>query len=56
MKKAIGLDPVITIVAFLAGYTLLGVAGAVLIVPILAIGQIILDYKTEEQAALKEEK
>ncbi len=48
MKKAIGLDPVVTILAVLAGYTLFQVAGAVLIIPIIAVIQIIYDFKSEE--------
>lgn len=48
MKKAIGIDPVITILSVLAGYTLFGVAGAVLIIPIIAVIQIVLDFKSEE--------
>lgn len=48
LNKAIGLDPVITILSVVAGYILFQVMGAILIVPILAVIQIILEFKAED--------
>lgn len=48
MKRAIGLNPVVTILAVVAGYLLFQVLGAVLIIPIIAVIQIILEFKAEE--------
>ena len=48
MKRAIGLDPLITILAVVAGYLLFQVLGAVLIIPMLAVVQIVLEFKLEE--------
>jgi predicted PurR-regulated permease PerM len=43
MQKAIGLSPVIVIIAILVGLKLLGIGGAVLAVPVAAIIQVLLD-------------
>jgi len=48
LNKAIGLDPVITILSVVAGYILFQVLGAILIVPILAVIQIVIASKAEE--------
>ena len=42
MKKAVGLNPVITMVAFLIGVEIGGVPGALLAVPIAAVVQILI--------------
>jgi predicted PurR-regulated permease PerM len=47
MNKAVGLDPVITILSVVAGYILFQVLGAILIVPILAVIQIVIESRSE---------
>jgi predicted PurR-regulated permease PerM len=48
LKKALGLDPVITMLAVVAGYLLFNVLGAVLIIPLVAVIQIVLEFKAAE--------
>jgi len=51
MQKAIGLSPVIVIIAILVGLKLLGIGGAVLAVPVAAIIQVLFDeYSTVGKA------
>lgn len=48
MKKVIGLDPVITLLSLVSGFILFQVIGAILIVPIIAVIQIVLEFYSEE--------
>lgn len=48
MKKVIGLDPVITILSLVSGFILFQVMGAILIVPMIAVIQIIVESYSEE--------
>jgi len=48
MKKVIGLDPVITLLSLVSGFILFQVIGAILIVPMLAVIQIVLEFYSEE--------
>lgn len=43
MKKAIGIDPIVTILGLIAATTLFGVIGAVLVLPMIAIGQLVIE-------------
>jgi predicted PurR-regulated permease PerM len=43
MKKAVGIDPIIIILGLIAASTLFGIIGAILVLPIIATSQIILD-------------
>lgn len=42
MKRAVGLDPIISILAIIAGFQVYGVLGAVLVIPLVGIGRIVL--------------
>jgi len=48
MKKVIGLDPIITILSLVSGFILFQVMGAILIVPIVAVIQIIIEFYKED--------
>lgn len=48
MQRVIGLDPIVTIVSIIGAYLLFGVFGALLIVPVIAVGQIIIDFQLNE--------
>ncbi|MFW5702738.1 MAG: AI-2E family transporter [Candidatus Dojkabacteria bacterium] len=52
MRKAVGLDPIIVILAIIAGFQIYGILGAILVIPFLAtikiiIGEIIREYYPE---------
>jgi predicted PurR-regulated permease PerM len=48
MKKVIGLDPIITLLSLVSGFILFQVVGAILIVPILAVIQIVIEFYSED--------
>jgi len=50
MEKAVGINPVIIIIAVIIGSKLLGVAGALLSVPFISLLMVIIDNVTEEKA------
>lgn len=41
MKKAVGIDPIVSILSLLVGYRLLGVTGAILAIPLMAVVSVI---------------
>lgn len=43
MKKAVGVSPIIILIAALVGFTLLGVLGVVLAVPVAAVIDVVFD-------------
>lgn len=43
MKKAIGIDPIVTILGLIAASTLFGIIGAILVLPMIATAQIIIE-------------
>lgn len=49
MEKVIGLDPIVTIISVLSAFTLFQIFGAILIIPLLAIVQIVLKFEREYQ-------
>ena len=55
MNRIIGLDPLVIIFGFLAGFTLFGIMGVILVVPILAVLQIIIEFGLEERRHGNEE-
>lgn len=44
MRKAVGIDPIVTVVGILASFQIFGVIGALLIVPMIAVAQIIIEH------------
>jgi predicted PurR-regulated permease PerM len=51
MDKAVGVSPIVTILAILAFSTLFGLPGAVLAIPLAALIQILLDYAVRQREA-----
>ena len=47
MKKVVGVDPIVTIAGFVALYILFGVMGAILVVPIMIVLQLVVDYSVD---------
>lgn len=43
MRRAIGFNPLVTIIALLAGFSLAGIGGAILSVPALVVGQVVIE-------------
>jgi predicted PurR-regulated permease PerM len=54
MKKAVGIDPIITMTAVIGAAIVFGVIGSILIVPVIAIIQLVIGYKIEGDKILKE--
>ncbi len=50
MKRAIGIDPIVTILGLIAATTLFGVIGAILVLPIIATIQILIDEMLHRKA------
>ncbi len=44
MKKAVGVDPIVTILGIISALGLFGIVGAIIVIPLIATGQIIFDY------------
>ncbi len=44
MKKAVGIDPIVTILGIIGALSLFGIIGAIIVIPIIATAQIIFDY------------
>ncbi|MEI7579069.1 MAG: AI-2E family transporter [bacterium] len=55
MEKAVGLDPIITIVAMLSAFTIFNMLGVVLVIPILAVISIIIEFRFDEASVLNGE-
>jgi len=53
MQKTLGLDPVITIISVIAAFILFDIIGAILVIPFLAIVQIIIQFEMEKNHARK---
>jgi predicted PurR-regulated permease PerM len=49
MKKAVGIDPIVTILGIIAALSLFGIVGALLIIPVIATGQIIFEFYQENK-------
>jgi predicted PurR-regulated permease PerM len=49
MQKAVGIDPILTIVAIIASYVLLGIMGAFLVIPFIAAVQMFIEYGLQTQ-------
>lgn len=49
MQKAVGIDPILTIVAIIASYELLGIMGALLVIPFIAAVQMFIEYGLQTQ-------
>ena len=47
MKKVVGIDPILTIAGFVALYIIFGIMGAVLVVPIMIVLQLVVDYSVD---------
>lgn len=52
MKQAVGLDPIVTILGVMAGGILAGPIGAVLIIPVIATVQIVIEFLVNEEEIL----
>jgi len=50
MKKAVGIDPIITILGIISALSLFGIVGAILVIPIVATGQIVFNFYQEENS------
>jgi len=50
MKKAVGIDPIVTVLGIIAAFGLFGMIGAILIIPVIATGQIIFEFYRERSA------
>ncbi len=50
MKKAVGVDPIITILGIIAALSLFGIVGAILVIPIVATVQIIIEFYRTKKA------
>lgn len=48
MERVIGLDPILTIVSAIGAFLLFGLMGAILVIPVLAVLQIVLDSELEK--------
>lgn len=48
MNKVIGLDPILTIISLVSGFILFQVMGAILMIPIVAVIQIIIEFYMED--------
>lgn len=53
MKKVVGVDPIVTILAIVGALGLFGIIGALIIVPIITTVQIIIDFYRENNAVRK---
>lgn len=51
MKKAVGVDPIVTILGIIAALSLFGIIGALLIIPVIATGQIVFEFYRERQVS-----
>jgi len=52
MQKAVGLDPVLTMLAILAALILFNIIGALLVIPFLAMVHIILQFEIDEKSVI----
>lgn len=48
MKKAVGVDPIVTIIGVIAALSIFGIVGALLIIPIIATAQIAFNFYQEQ--------
>lgn len=55
MKETIGLDPIVTILGVISGGILAGPIGAVLIIPIIATAQIVIEFFVKEEEVYNHE-
>jgi len=51
MRQAIGYNPLVTMIALMAGFTLAGIGGAVLALPTMLVGQVVLEVINKEKSS-----
>ncbi|MCA9383041.1 AI-2E family transporter [Candidatus Dojkabacteria bacterium] len=56
MRKAVGLDPVVTIIAVIAALLVFNIIGALIVIPFIAVVEIIIRYQFEENKKKKSHK
>jgi predicted PurR-regulated permease PerM len=50
MQRVIGIDPIITIISVIGAYILFGIVGAIFIIPLIAVMQIMLGGELDEMS------
>ncbi len=55
MRQAIGFNPLVTLIALMAGFTLGGIGGAILALPILLTGQVVYETMSQNQSSCSPE-